>query len=253
MRTLAILVAAFAVIVLEGCGSQAARSRAADALVRAPGNEAGATSGDWGDGAWDAHGLRLGYLEGRRFRLLFTLRNRTSSPLVLLGAGGAQRAHSLLRRVAVQVRPAPPPPKGDLGVTGLRRWSSALPRPVTVPAGRDAWVQVDFVMRGACRWFDPGARQTVNRSILVHYRDGAEATQRIDLGGDQITVALPASACTARPQAWQRLLTDLYDGRLDERWPCATLQDAVARLPASPPTYSVLPDVLRRAARRGCD
>jgi hypothetical protein len=252
MRTLAVLAGAFAVLVLEGCGSPSGHGPAAAALVRAPGNEAGTTSGAWGDGGWNARGLTLGYVPGRHFRLLFTVRNRSSSPVVLLGAGGAQRAHTLLRRVAAQVSLAPPPPTGDLDVTGLRRWSAASPQPVTIPAGREAWVQLDFVMLDACRWFDSGAHETVDRSILLRYRDGQEATQRIELAGDQITVALPGTACRAGRKAWQRLFTDVYDGRLDQQWPCSTLEDAVAHLPSSPPTYSVLPGLLRRTARRVC-
>jgi hypothetical protein len=48
------------------------------------------------------------------------------------------------------------------------------------------------------------------------------------------------------------VLADVYDGRLDKHWSCGSLRAAIARLPADPPTYSTLPLVLSRAARKAC-
>lgn len=74
----------------------------------------------------------------------------------------------------------------------------------------------------------------------------------IILSGDQVTVTLPANACGGQPKAFQRLFADVYDGHLDQQWPCSTLQDAIKRLPVDGPMYSKLPALLKRSADRAC-
>jgi len=239
-------------LLVAGCGAPTSPTH--NAIVRADGNDAGLSSGNWGDGGWLARrGIFLGYREGRRWTLLFTVRNRSGSPLTLLGADGAQPGHRLIRRVAVQVRLAPPRPRGDAAVVGLRPWSLAPAIPVEVPPGRQAWVQFDFVMRDGCRWFDPGARETVNRGTLIRYRQRRRnSAVGLDLTGDQVTVTMPVGACAGRRQAFQRLFADVYDGRLDQQWPCVTLRDALEHLPADGAIYSLIPTILMRAAEAAC-
>jgi hypothetical protein len=55
------------------------------------------------------------------------------------------------------------------------------------------------------------------------------------------------------PSTWRGVFRDVRDGRLDRVWPCRVLRAAVGHLPSSPPTYSTLPLLLRRAAGRTCD
>jgi hypothetical protein len=253
MKLRGILVAALTGLLVAGCGGTSVRTTPI-AVVRGAGNEGGMSSGSWGDGGWLARrGIFLGYREGRRWTLLFTIRNRSRSPLTLLTAGGVQPGHRLILRVGVQVRLAPLPPRGDLEVVGLRPWSVAPTRTVEVPAGREAWVQFDFVMRDGCRWFDPGARETVNRGTLIRYQQrGQEATTPLRLAGDQVTVTMPAASCGGRRKAFQRVFADVYDGRLDQQWPCSTTRDAIEHLPADPPTYSEIPTLLERHAKTVC-
>jgi hypothetical protein len=92
----------------------------------------------------------------------------------------------VIKRVAVQVRLAPPPPKGDVFVGGLRNWNPRPASPVAIPPGRDAWVQSNFLMRNCAllRLIEP---VTVNRSITLTYgADGTKGTQVIAVRGARI-------------------------------------------------------------------
>jgi hypothetical protein len=60
-------------------------------------------------------------------------------------------------------------PHGDLIVSNLRRWSASPPTVVTIPPGRSAVVQSNFLM-GHCEELGPQQVLTVNRAIVVDYR-----------------------------------------------------------------------------------
>jgi hypothetical protein len=143
------------------------------------GVEAGPGSGLWGDKGSGPDGQHLGCLARRRYALVVTLRNRSSSAATLTGARGADPAPRIIRRVAVQFRLAPPPPEGDFFVPNLRRWSAAPAVPVTIPPGRSAVVQSNFVMRH-CEELPRNRALVVNGSLVLSYRTaGHEARHEV--------------------------------------------------------------------------
>jgi hypothetical protein len=78
-----------------------------------------------------------------------------------------------IRRVAVQFRPAPPPPTGDQLVLSLRAWSRFNSKPVIVQPGRWVWVQSNFLMTDCGRL--PLHRALVyNRAMTISYRVGGQ-------------------------------------------------------------------------------
>jgi hypothetical protein len=254
MRSIGLARAALALVVvaLVGCGQGARTVTAARSpFVRAAHNEAGPGSGPW----LAERGLFERYSDGAHFSVLFAVRNRSRSEVTLIDAGGAQPGHRLLRRVGVRMKLAPPPPKGDLAVIGLRPWRRSRPAPVAVPPGRAAWVQFDFVMTG-CRFFDAGVRQTYNRTTVLRYRThGRSLVAPLDLVGDQVTITSPPPGrCPGgRTAAWKRAVQDAYDGHLDVEWPCPTLREAIRHLPEDGgATYSRIPRLLARAERAAC-
>ena len=146
-----------------------------------PGNgvESGPGSKLWGDTYSGPQGNHVGCIQGRHLAVLITVHNRTNRTVTLRGGDGPQPFVSVIERVAVQVRRAPPPPKGSNFVSGLRPWSPWPSSSVPIPRGRDAWVQLNFLMRNCAvlQSFEP---VTVNRSITLSYSaDGAEGTQAI--------------------------------------------------------------------------
>jgi hypothetical protein len=167
-------------------------------FVRAGGNE---SSG--GDGPWlGQEGMFEGYRTGKHFAVLFTIKNTSSSLVTLVAAGGPQPGIRLMRRVGVQFRLVPPPPRtpenrshgrpvvsyGTHTPFGLRPWRAGAPKPLVVPAERSVWIQFDFVF-GNCGLLPLGASHTYNRSTVVVYRlHGRLLKMPIDLRGDQVTV-----------------------------------------------------------------
>jgi len=133
--------------------------------------------------------MHLGCISGRHFALDVTVRNRTTSTATILGGGGDQPLAKVMKRVAVQVRLASPPPKGDAFVTGLRAWSQQASESVAIPPGRDAWVQSNFLMRN-CSLLHPGQHMTLNRGITLSYgTNGAAHKQRIAIPGGRIILS----------------------------------------------------------------
>ncbi len=119
--------------VVSGCGAGAQPVKRP--FVAGNGAESGPSSGLWGDGSSEPGGLHTGCIRGRRFAVLITVHNRSKRTITLLGGGGPQPFRDVIERVAVQVRLAPPPPKGDLAVIGLRSWLGRNSSPVAIPAG----------------------------------------------------------------------------------------------------------------------
>ena len=135
---------------------------------------AGPGSGLWGDRGSGPDGLRLGCLARRRYALVVTMLNGSNSAVTLMGARGANPAPRVIRRVAVQFRLAPPPPNGDIEVALLRRWSAAPAVPVTIPPGRSAVVQSNFLMRH-CEELPRGRALVVSGSLVLSYRTAGHA------------------------------------------------------------------------------
>jgi hypothetical protein len=174
-----------AVIAVSGCGKS-------DQTVRAPftaegGVAAGPTSGLWGDGSSGPTGMEVGCIRDRRLVVLITVRNRSKRTITLLGGGGAESLPEVVERDAVQIRLAPPPPMGDaVGDSGIRSWSAQNSAPVSIPAGRSAWIQSNFLMR-ACGLLRADHRVTLNRSITLRYSSGGQrGTQEISVTGARI-------------------------------------------------------------------
>jgi hypothetical protein len=133
--------------------------------------------------------MQIGCIDGRQLAVLITVHNRTSHTVTLLSGGGPQRASRVIDRVAAQVRLAPPPPRGDVAVSGLRSWSRHDSGPASIPAGRDAWVQSDFLMRN-CRSLRAGEVLTANRSITLSYRAGGyTGTQSVPVKAARIMLS----------------------------------------------------------------
>lgn len=154
----------------SGCGAGAPPFGAAGGV------EAGPTSGLWGDGTASPDGLEIGCISGRRFALVITVQNRTRRTITLLGADGPPSLPGVVDRPAVQVRLAPPPPKGDIFVSGLRRWSRRNLEPVAIPPGRSAWVQSNLLMRNCTLLSGPS---TVDGSWTLRYHDGGSSRREV--------------------------------------------------------------------------
>jgi hypothetical protein len=130
--------------------------------------------------------MHTGCIRGRRLAVLITVHNRSKRTITLLGAAGPQPLRDVIERVAAQVRLAPPPPKGDLMVVGLRPWSARDASPVAIPPERDGWVQSNFLMRN-CALLRGQQPVTVNRSTTLRYTSrGSNRTQVVSIPGARI-------------------------------------------------------------------
>jgi len=139
-----------------------------------------------GDGPSTPTGIHLACRPGRRFALTQTIPNRSGTAVTLTGAGLDPPSVQVIRRIAVQFRLAPPPPKGDLFVIGLRRWNRSAARPVTIPPGRSAWVQSNFLM-SSCNLLSPDRTLIANKAITLTYQaNGRSGRQRIAAASTRI-------------------------------------------------------------------
>src|SRR5438094_1901648 len=155
------------------------------------GVEAGPGSRLWGDGSSGPDGMEIGCIPGRRFAVVITVRNRTKRTVTLLSADGPPPLPGVIDRAAVQVRLAPPPPKGDRLVIGLRVWSRRDAEPIAVPPGRSGWVQSNFLMRNCAMLSRPS---TAEGSITLRYRVGGS------LGREVVSVAAAQILLTRGPR-----------------------------------------------------
>jgi len=158
-----------AVLALFGAGCGEASHSVSRPFVSNGGIEGGLGSGLWGDASSGPDGDHLGCIPGRHYAQAITLRNRSTTAVTLTDARGSEPAPRIIRRVAVQFRLAPQPPRGDLMVINLRRWSAAPPAPVTIPPGRSGAVQSNFLMEH-CDELARGHELIVNDAIVVDYR-----------------------------------------------------------------------------------
>jgi hypothetical protein len=149
------------IVVSSGCssGTQAVTRP----FVAGTGIESGPSSSLWGDGSSGPDGMQIGCIRGRRFAVLITVQNRTKRTVRLLGAE-TQRLPRVIEPVPAQVSLAPPPPKGDFFVSGLRPWNTHDSSSVAIPPGREGWVQLNFLMRN-CDLLRRLESATLNRSV----------------------------------------------------------------------------------------
>jgi hypothetical protein len=183
MNALVIIAAALTVTVASGCaaGTQAVERP----FVAGTGMESGPSSGLWGDGSSGPSGMQIGCIRGRRFAVVITVQNRAKRTVTLLGSE-TQGLPRVIEPVAAQVSLAPPPPKGRFFVSGLRPWNTHDSSSVAIPAGREGWVQLNFVMRN-CELLHGDESATVNDSITLAYSvGGAKETQVLSVPSARI-------------------------------------------------------------------
>lgn len=164
----------------------AARPQPASAAVKAPALRAsrgpfvptgafygGATSGMSGDRS-SRSGQELGCLSRRHYSFTITLRNRSKRVVTLTDVRGPNPLPRIVARVAVQFRPAPPPPTGDMVAVPVRHWSAAPARPLTVRPGKSALVQTNFLMRH-CKALAHGRKVVIPGSFRIRFRQSGRA------------------------------------------------------------------------------
>ena len=188
-------------VLMVGCGgSSSGKARAQPqgaAPFAGPGDFAGGEeSGLWGDTTSGPSGTHLGCLPRRRYAVAFTLRNRSASTVTITDVGGSEPAPRIIRRVAVQVRLAPPLGNGDVLVFILRGWSASSLKPVAIPPEKRVVVQSNFLM-GRCGELGPHQALTVNRSIVVTYRIG-QRTGREEIANRTARIILTRGPTTRR-------------------------------------------------------
>ncbi len=217
LRTLSYLtgtVAGLALLVgAAGCGGGSSdptptHSRHSSAPFAAPIDfDGGPSSGLWGDRGSGRAGDELGCIPGRRYADAVTVHNRSSSTVTITGVDGADPAPAIIRRVATQVRLAPPPPGGDAIPVNLRAWSAASLVPLALPAGKAAIVQSDFLM-GHCATLGHTGSVTVNNTLAITYRaDGRAGHQTLAQRAARIVLTRgPASQPCAAPTGATRLI-----------------------------------------------
>jgi hypothetical protein len=173
--------------------------------------ESGPGSGLWGDTMSGPDGDHLGCFPGRRYASAVTLRNQLNEAVTLTAADGPDPAPSIIHRIALQFRLAPPPPNGDLIVSNLRRWSTATSAPVSIPPGRSAAVQSNFVMRH-CEELTRNRPLVVDGSLVVRYRaSGHAGRQEITQRGSRIilTPGPTIQGCSRVPRSAQLVAADI--------------------------------------------
>lgn len=165
---------------------------------------AGPSSGLWGDGSSGAKGTSLGCLDRRHYSEAFGIENRLATSVTLIAARGPNPTPAIVDLVAVQLRLSPPARSaGDLsgGDLAYRHWSAAHTGPVTIPPGRIATVQANFLLR-RCGGLASGRAVVVPGSFVVSYRvSGRVDRQRIRLPGAALVVTRGPTRRTCAPVA----------------------------------------------------
>lgn len=169
--------AAAAILLLGAAGCGDSSHGFSQPFVANGGIASGPGSGLWGDTTSGPDGEHLGCFVGRHYAFAVTLRNRSHKAVTLTGVRGPEPAPKIIHRVAVQFRLAPLPPKGDLVVSNLRRWSAASAVPVTIPPGRSAAVQSNFLMRH-CVELARYRTLVVDGSLVLSYRTSGHADRQ---------------------------------------------------------------------------
>ena len=132
-----------------------------------------------GDGPSTSTGDHLRCWSGRHYAQNLTLRNRSSVPVTLTGAVSDSSSAPIVQRVAVQLRLAPPSLSGDVEVPGIRNWNRSAATPVTIPPGRRAWVQSNFLIHN-CSLLLPHRKLITNGAVTVTFdANGHSSAQRI--------------------------------------------------------------------------
>jgi hypothetical protein len=163
----------------------------------------GGESGLYGDGDSGSSGTTLGCVERRHYSEAFGLENRSKTAVTLTTARGPNPAPRFIDLVAIQLRLSPrqqAPRSGSLGGVSLglayHGWSAAPTRPVTIPPGRGATVQSNFLMHN-CRALAPGKRIEVSGALVLGYRTAGRLHHK--------TIPLPSERLVLVPGPTRRV------------------------------------------------
>lgn len=139
----------------------------------------GGESGLFGDSGDGPKGTSLGCIGRRHYAHAFGIQNRSHAPVTLVGAKGANPSPQLVDLVAIQLRLSPPQrrpstvPNLGSGYSGMdlvyKHWSAAPTRPLTLPPGRIATVQSNYLMHD-CAALASGRKVVVPGSLVLRYR-----------------------------------------------------------------------------------
>ncbi|HKO26384.1 MAG TPA: hypothetical protein VJU80_02925 [Solirubrobacteraceae bacterium] len=164
-------------------------------FVLSGGFAGGAASGLWGDGGSGPNGSTLGCIDRRHYSQALGIQNRSHAPVTLTQARGANPAPTIVDLVAVQFRLSPPQQQtqGTIGWGGgldlnYRRWSAAPTKRLTLPPGRIATVQSNYVFSN-CKTIAPGQTVVVPGSLVLVYRESGHVHQKeIPMAGQRIVL-----------------------------------------------------------------
>lgn len=164
-------------------------------FVLSGGFAGGAGSGLWGDGSSGPNGSTLGCIDRRHYSQAFGIRNRSHAPVTLTQARGANPAPTIVDLVAVQFRLSPPQKqsRGTINWGGgldlnYRGWSAAPTKPLTIPPGRIATVQSNYVFSD-CKTIVAGQTVVVPGSLVLGYRASGHFHQKeIPLAGQRLVL-----------------------------------------------------------------
>lgn len=164
------------------------------------GGAGGGQSGMFGDGGDGPEGTSIGCLNGRRYADALGIQNGTKVPLRLIAVGGPNPEPRIAERVAVQLRLSPPyHPSPELPTSDLAygRWSPAAAKPVTIPPGRVATVQRNFLLRNCG---ELGRPISIPGSLVVRYRrSGHVHRQELAIRNDRLVVVRGPTRHTCAP------------------------------------------------------
>ena len=208
-------------------------------FVPSGGFAGGGGSGLWGDGASGPDGTSLGCLNNRHYSDAFGIENRSKVAVTLTAVRGPNPAPRIVDRVATQMRLSPPQRPTTLNNFGgfsdlvYRAWSAARGRPVTIPPGRIATVQSNYLMRN-CADLVHGRTVTVPGWLVLGYRAfGHGGVQKLSLPGRRITLNVGPTRRTCTPVSGSASLVAADIG-------CAAAREGDrACHPMSHPTFGV--------------
>jgi hypothetical protein len=159
----------------------------------------GGQSGLWGDGGDGPQGTSIGCLNGRHYTDALGLQNSTKVPMRLIAASWQNPEPRIIERFGVQLRLSPPfhPTELAPGDLAYRRWSAKPTSPVTIPPGRIATVQRDFLLRNC---HELGRPITIPGSFVVRYsRSGHAHRQTLTIPSNRLVVVRGPTKNTCTP------------------------------------------------------
>jgi hypothetical protein len=164
------------------------------------GSMTGGQSGLSGDGGDGPQGTSIGCLNGRRYTDALGIQNSTKLPLRLIAASGQNPDRQIVERFAIQLRLSPPYHPTELAPGDLvyRRWSASPAAPVTIPPGRIATVQRDFLLRN-CNQLGRLPVTIPSSFVLRYSRSGHIHRQKLRLPSNNLMVVRGPTRHTCTP------------------------------------------------------